>query len=195
MVDGPAGSPATARARFTSRGADMVLVTVRELRLLLGLLLVLFVTSETWRYVGRLSTFRVVLFALTTLAAALLVVALGLRRTLDRAAVRSATVRVGTEIVAFGAILFATFVVVGVASVDAGLVAEWSGREGGVLVSLGIGNPRLVLTRQLLQVAVFLGSLGALAFAVEVISDAGTRHTLVRDLVDPEGPAGTPEEG
>lgn len=185
MVDGPAGSPVTARNRFTSRGADVVLVTVRELRLLLGLLLVLFVTSETWRYVGRLSTFRVVLFALTTLAAALLVVGLGLRRTVDRSAVRSATVRVGTEIVAFGGILFATFVVVGVASVDAGLVAEWSGREGGVLVSLGIGSPPLVVTRQLLQVASFLGSLGALAFAVEVISDAGTRHTLVHDLVGP----------
>jgi uncharacterized membrane protein YjgN (DUF898 family) len=168
-----------------SRGADIVLVTVRELRLLLGLLLILFVTSETWRYVGRLTVFRVVGFTFATLVAALLVVGIGLRRMLERSAARRATVRVAVELLAFGSLLFATFVVVGVLSVDAELVAEWSGSKGGTLVSLGIGDPRLVITRQLLQVAAFLASLGALVFAVEVVADGGTRRVLISDLMEP----------
>lgn len=177
--------PRPARSRVASRGADMVLVTVRELRLLVGLLLILFVTSETWRYIGQLTAPRVVLFVLTTVAAAVAVVALGLRRTLGRPAAGPATVRVAAELLAFGTAIFLTFTVVGTVSVDAGLVAEWSGRPDGVLLSLGIGSPPLVVTRQLLQVAAFLAALGALAFAVEVISDAGTRRTLIRDLVEP----------
>jgi hypothetical protein len=97
---------------------------VRELRLLLGLLLILFVTSEVWRYVGQLTPLRLVLLVLTTVAAALLVVGLGLRRTLGQSAVWRATVRVGAEAIAFGAMIFATSVVIGVLSVEAGLVAE-----------------------------------------------------------------------
>ena len=183
MVDDVPGRR-TVRSQVASGGADVVLVTVRELRLLLGLLLILFVTSETWRYVGQLPVVRVVLFTLATLGAAVLVVAAGLRRMVPRPAVRHATVRVAAELVAFGAALFATFAVIGLVSVDAGLAAEWSGRQGGVLLSLGVGDPPLVLTRQLLQVAAFLASLGALVFAVEVIADAGTRRTLLRDLDD-----------
>jgi len=158
---------------------------VRELRLLLGLLLILFVTSETWRYVGRLASVRLLLAVLATVVAALLVIGLGLRRTLGRSAARLATVRVALEVLAFGAGLFGCFLVIGVLSIDAGLAAEWSGTADGVLLSLGVGDPPLVVTRQLLQVAAFLGSLGALAFAVEVISDADTRDTLVHDLLEP----------
>jgi hypothetical protein len=150
----------TARARIASRGADVVLVTVREMRLMLGLLLVLFVTSETWRYMGRLPVPRLVLLVLITLTAALLVVGLGLRHTLASAAVRRATTRVAVEVVAFGAALFLVFAVVGVLSVDADLVAEWTGEPGGVLLWLGIGRPSMVLTAPLLQVAAFLASLG-----------------------------------
>lgn len=187
MVDAEGRIPDTIRSRFASRSADVVLVTVRELRLMLGLLLILFVTSEVWRYIGRLTTARLVILLSTVSAAALLVVVLGLRHTLVPAAVRSATIRVVVEVVTFGATLFVTFVVVGIISVDAGLAAEWSGGPSGVLVSLGIGSPPLVLTRPLLQVAAFLAALGALVFAVEVIADAGTRHTLVHDLVELPG--------
>lgn len=185
MADASRGRSPTGRSRFAARGVDVVLVTVRELRLLLGLLLVLFVTSETWRYVGRLATVRLVLFVLVTLTAALLVVAMGLRRTVERPAVGRATVRVAGEVLAFGAALFAIFTAIGVLSIDAALVAEWSGSRSGTLMSLGVGGPPLVLTRQLLQVAAFLAALGALSFAVEVIADADTRQTLVRDLVAP----------
>lgn len=185
MVDVPNRDSRPVRSRVATRGADVVLVTVRELRLLLGLLLILFVTSETWRYVGQLTTVRVVLFVLATFTAALLVVGIGLRRMLGRSTVRRATVRVAVELIAFAMTIFVTFAVVGVVSVDAQLVAEWSGNPGGVLVSLGIGSPLLVITRQLLQVAAFLSALGALVFAVEVVADASTRRTLIRDLVEP----------
>lgn len=173
------------RRKLAARGADLILLTVRELRLLLGLLLILFVTSETWRYVGRLDTVRLLLLAFATVAAAALVVGLGLRRTLDASIVGRAALRIGVAVVTFGAGLFLTLVVVGVVSVDADLAAEWSGGTADVLVSLSIGGPPLVVTRQLLQVAAFLSSLGALVLAVEVITDAGTRHTLIADLVVP----------
>lgn len=163
----------------------MVLVTVRELRLVLGLLLVLFVTSETWRWIGRLTAPRLVLFSLVALAAALTVVAVGLRRTVARPAVARATVRVAAELITLGALLFGAFVTVGVLSVDAGVVADWSGTGDGVLLSLGVGDPPLVLTRPLLQVSAFLAALGALAFAIEVIVDEETRNSLLRDLVEP----------
>jgi hypothetical protein len=194
MADVPSRGSPTVRSRVAARGVDVVLVTVRELRLLLGLLLVLFVTSETWRYVGRLTTSRLVLFVLATLAGALLVVGLGVRRTVGRSAVRRATVRVAVEVLAFTAALFAAFTVIGVLSVDAGLVAEWSGSPDGVLVTLGVGSPPLVLTAPLLQVSGFLAALGGLSFAVEVISDADTRATIVRDLVDPDDGDPAPQQ-
>jgi succinate dehydrogenase hydrophobic anchor subunit len=177
-----------ARSSIAHRGVDVVLVTVRELRLVLGLLLVLFVTSETWRWIGRLTAPRLALFMLVTLVAALLVVAVGLRRTVARPAVHRATVRVAGEVVGLGAILFGAFAAVGVLSVDAGVVADWSGSGNGILLSLGVGDPPLVLTRQLLQVSAFLAALGALAFAIEVIVDEGTRHSLLRDIVEPTEP-------
>jgi hypothetical protein len=98
-------------------------------------------------------------------------------------------VRVAAGVVSFGAVLFLTSTLVGVASVDAALAAEWSGSSGGVLVSLGIGSPELVVTRPLLQVAAFLAALGGLSFAVEVVADANTRRTLVGDLVGAAGGA------
>ena len=118
----------------------MVLVTCASC-VFCSLLLILFVTSETWRYVGQLDGVRVIPLALATCSAAVLVVGLGLRRTLDPSIVRRATVRITVETIAFGALLFATLVVVGVVSVDADLVAEWSGSDAGVLVSLSIGGP------------------------------------------------------
>ena len=177
--------PKAAGARVASRGADVVLVTVREMRLLLGLLLVLFVTSETWRYIGRLSVPRFLLLLSITVIVALLVVVLGLRHMIRSSAARAAITRVGGEVLAFGAALFLVFSLVGVISMDADLVAEWTGAPDAVLLSLGLGRPPMVLTAPLLQVAGFLASLGALAMAVEVVTDASTRRLLVGDLVEP----------
>lgn len=185
MIDISRSDSSGARASIAHRGVDVVLVTVRELRLVLGLLLVLFVTSETWRWIGRLTAPRLMLFVLVTLVAALAVVAVGLRRTVPRPAVQRATRRVAGEVIAFGAILFGAFATVGVLSVDAGVVADWAGSGDGVLLALGVGDPPLVVTRELLNVSAFLAALGALAFAIEVLVDEGTRHSLLRDLVEP----------
>lgn len=176
-------------ARLASRGADVVLVTVREMRLLLGLLLVLFLTSETWRYIGRLSVPRFVLLVVITLTVALLVVGLGLRHTIGASAVKRAITRVAGEVLAFGAALLLVFIVIGVLSVDADLVGEWTGEPAVVLVSLGLGRPPMVLSAPLLQVGGFLASFGALAFAVEVVTDVSTRQLLVGDLAEPGEPA------
>ena len=114
--------------RLASHGADVLLVVVRELRLLLGLLLVLFMTSETWRYVGRLTGPRLAALVLVLLGASLLVVVIGLRRTypgtLRRVNVGRATVRVSLEVLTFATILFVGFGLLGVVTIDAGLVAQ-----------------------------------------------------------------------
>jgi hypothetical protein len=166
------------------------MVVVRELRLLLGLLVVLFMTSETWRYVGRLTGPRLAAVVVALLGASMLVVVVGLRRvyadSLRREDVRRAVVRVAGEVVAFAAALLVGFGLVGVVTIDAGLVAEWTSGSSEVVVSLDLGQPPLVLTRPLLQVSAFLAALGALAFAVEAISDPDTRLTLLRDLAEPD---------
>ena len=172
------------------------MVVVRELRLLLGLLVVLFMTAETWRYVGRLTGPRLAAVVLALLVASGLVVAVGLRRTyadsLTSEDVRRAIVRVAGETVGFGATLFVGFGLVGVVTIDAGVVADWTSGSGDVLVSLDLGRPPLALTRPLLQVSAFLAALGALTFSVEAISDPDARRSLLRDLVEPDDGARPP---
>ena len=122
---------------------------------------------------------------LITLTVALLVVGLGPRHTIEASAVKRAVTRVASEVLAFGAAIFLVFAIVGVLSVDADLVREWTGEPAAVLVSLGFGRPPMVVTAPLLQVGGFPACLGALAFAVEVVTDASTRQLLVGDLVEP----------
>ncbi|GAA3061119.1 hypothetical protein GCM10010464_26870 [Pseudonocardia yunnanensis] len=76
-----------------------------------------------------------------------------------------------------------TFVVIGLVSLGADLVAEWSGSDADVVTAPGVGAPPLVVTRQLLKAAAFLSAVGVLGFAVEVIMDADTRHILIGDVV------------
>ena len=75
-----------------------------------------------------------------TLVAALIVIVMGLRR-LEPAHAGRATVRVASEVIAFGGALFGTFLVVGILSIDAELVAAWSDSQDGVLVSLALKPP------------------------------------------------------
>ncbi|MGY1617417.1 hypothetical protein ACI797_11825 [Geodermatophilus sp. SYSU D00691] len=175
----------TRPARLRTRGADVVLVTVRELRLLLGLLLVLFVTSETWRYVGRLGPARLLLVVTVVVGGALGVATVGLRRSLptslDRSTTRRSTARVATEVVGFGAALFAGFTAFGALTVDEQLVEEWTSAPADVL--FGLHGAPVVVTRALVQVAAFLGALGALAFSVEAVVDPAARQTLLHDLL------------
>ena len=164
-----------------------MLVAARELRLLLGLLFLLFVTAETWRFVGRLSEPRLAVVAAVAVGAAVVLTVVGIRRTvpttLGRDLTRKATLRVVAEVLGFGVGLTIGFVVLGLGTVDRELVAEWTGAPAAVAWSAGIGEPNLVITGPLLQVAIFLGSLGTLAFALEAVIDPETRHTLLRDLL------------
>jgi hypothetical protein len=75
------------------------------------------------------------------------------------------------------------FTVLGAVTMDVLLVAEWTGVPAGEVASIGLGDV-VVVTRALVQVAAFLAALGALAFAVEVVVDPGTRATLLGDLLD-----------
>ena len=174
------------RSRLRSRGSEVVLVAARELRLLLGLMLVLFVTSETWRYVGRLPLPRLLPLLAVVSGTALLVAVVGVRRVLsglDRSTRRRAVTRVALEVIGFGGAVLGVFTVLGAVTMDVALVAEWTGVPVGSVPSIGLGDV-VVVTRALAQVAAFLAVLGALAFAVEVVLDPDTRDTLLADLLD-----------
>jgi hypothetical protein len=164
-------------------------VAVRELRLLFGVLLILFLTSEVWRYAGRLDGLRLTFVISSTLGMAGIVVGVGLRRTLSATFTRStssrAALRVITEVTTFGVLLCLLLSVLGFVSMDYGLVAEWSG-DGAprVLLDIGVFNQRLVITPPLLQVSACLGTLGSLVFAIEVVLDAEARTDLLSDLLD-----------
>ena len=174
------------RSRMQSRGSEIVLVAARELRLLLGLMLVLFVTSETWRYVGRLTLTRLVPLLAVVLGTSILVAVVGVRRVLsglDPTTRRRAVTRVALEVVAFGGALLGIFTALGACTMDVTMVAEWTGVPVSEVTSIGLGDA-VVVTRALAQVAAFLAALGALAFAVEAVLDPDTRATLLDDLLD-----------
>lgn len=81
-------------------------MAVRELRLLLGLVFLLFLPAEVWRFVGRLDAARLITFSGAICAATVALTIAGLRRTLPptmaRGLVRRATTRVVGEVLAFG---------------------------------------------------------------------------------------------
>ena len=174
------------RSRMQSRGSEIVLVAARELRLLLGLMLVLFVTSETWRFIGRLPLPRLLPLLAVVLGTSILVAVVGVRRVLsglDPTTARRAATRVALEVVAFGGALLGGFTALGAGTMDVPLVAEWTGVPVSAVTSIGLGDA-VVVTRALAQVAAFLAVLGALAFAVEAVLDPDTRATLLADLLD-----------
>lgn len=179
---------AAGRHLVRARGADVILVAVRELRLLMGVLLILFVTSETWRYVGRLTGPRLGLIMAVALSTTVLLAATGLQRALrevlGRGLARRAAVRLVGEAMTFGLAVTVGFVALGFVTVDRDLVAEWTGAPAAVWASAEIAALPLVLTRSLVQVAAFLGALGALVFAIEAVVDPATRQTLLRDLLE-----------
>lgn len=168
----------------------MVLVAARELKVLLGLVFVLFLTAEVWRFIGRLDPVRLIVLVCGVIATAMLIPVAGLRRTLPTTMgsgmLRRATTRVVGEVLAFGLTLGLSLVAFGFLTMDRALVAEWSGAPPGVLWTWSGGGWRLDLTPPLVQVGAFLGSISMVAFALEVLTDEQTRHTLVGDLIDPQ---------
>ncbi|MBL9175308.1 MAG: hypothetical protein JNL10_17340 [Verrucomicrobiales bacterium] len=172
---------------FRRRGADVLLVSVREMKVLLGLVFVLFLTTEVWRFVGRLDSVRLIVLVGGITAASMIILIAGLRRTLPttmgRRSLMLATRRVVGEVLAFGITLGAAFIVFGFLTMDRVLVEEWSGAAANLLWTCAAGGWRFDLTRPLIQVSAFLGSISMVAFALEVLTDAHTRHSLVGDLI------------
>lgn len=200
---------------FTARrgavtGEGLVLA-LRELRLLLVLLLVLFLTDETWRYVGMLAAPRLVFLIAGSVVAALVLIAVGLRRHLRSAAtvrvpgavegepVRSVvaprgahrrlvarvTGRVWLEMLTLGIVVAGLFALLGITTVDAELTRDLAGEDSVRLFGLTeILGEELVASAALLQVAGFLGALAAVVFAIEVLVDDEARHELIDDTVE-----------
>lgn len=182
-------SRARRRGKAFRRLAGAQAVAVRELRLLFGLLLILFLTSEVWRYAGRLDGVRLAFVLVAALGAMAVLVGVGLRRTLPAAMSRTvasrAVLRVAAEAVVFGVLLSLLLGGLGFITMDYGLVQEWSGADPlTVLLDLRVLGARLVVTPPLLQVAACLGALGSLVFAIEVLLDAEVRADLLADLID-----------
>jgi hypothetical protein len=190
---------------------EALLLTARELRLVLTLLLVMFMTGEAWRYVGALSRPRLVVLIAGPFLAAFGLIGVGLSRQLraaetvlvpgtgagdppravmaPRAAYRRLLARVRArvwlETLLVSTAVAGLFGFLGLATVDADLTREWSGQNSiQVLRSVTILGEELVLSAALVQVAAFLGALAALSFAVEVVADEESRRELTDDLLD-----------
>ena len=186
---------------------EALVLTARELRLVLTLLLVMFMTGEAWRYVGALTGPRLLVLIAGPVLAAFALIGVGLGRQLrpaetvpvpgeptravmapraaHRRLVRRARVRVWLETLSVSVAVAGLFGLLGLATVDAALTREWSGQASvPVLQSVTILGEELVVSATLLQVAGFLGALAALVFAVEVLVDEESRHELIDDLLE-----------
>jgi hypothetical protein len=188
---------------------EALVLAVRELRLLLVLLLVLFITDETWRYIGNLAAPRLVLLIAGSVLAALALVAVGFRRQLRPAAivrltgsaqtarsvvaprvahrrlVARATGRVWLETLTLGIVVTGSFALLGITTVDAELTRDLSGQEsGGVFRVVHVMGEELVASGALLKVAGFLGALAMVVFAIEALVDDEARHELLDDTLE-----------
>jgi hypothetical protein len=181
-------------------------LTARELRLVLTLLLVMFMTGEAWRYIGALTGPRLIVLIAGPVLAAFALIGVGLGRQLrpaetvrvpgggevvgaprvaHRRLVARARMRVWLETLSVSIAVAGLFGLLGVATVDAELTREWSGHASvPVLQSITILGEELVVSAALLQVAGFLGALAALMFAIEVLVEEESRHELIDDLLE-----------
>jgi hypothetical protein len=186
-------------------------LTARELRLVLTLLLVMFMTGEVWRYVGTLAGPRLMVVIAGPALTAFTLIAVGLGRQLratetvrvsgahegeparavvaprvaHRRLVARARGRVWLETLSVSIAVAALFAFLGVATVDADLTGEWSGQSSvEALQLIKILGEEVVVSTALLQVAGFLGALAALVFAIEVLVDEQSRYELIDDLLE-----------
>jgi hypothetical protein len=195
------------------RGAivgEALVLTARELRLVLTLLLVMFMTGEAWRYAGTLAGPRLLVLIGGPALTAFVLIGVGLGRQLrpaetvrvpgttdgqpravvapraaHRRLVARARGRVWLETLSVSIAVAALFGFLGVATVDAELTREWTGQASvQVLQLIRILGEELVVSAALVQVAGFLGALAALVFAIEVLVDEQSRHELIDDLLE-----------
>jgi hypothetical protein len=208
----PAGQvrPPESSARKGAVVGEALVLTARELRLVLTLLLVMFMTGEAWRYVGTLAGPRLLVVIGGPLLAAFVLIGVGLGRQLrpaetvrvpgvagseptravvapraaHRRLVARARGRVWLETLSVSIAVAALFGFLGVATVDAELTGEWTGQASAqVLQLIRILGEELVVSAALVQVAGFLGALAALVFAVEVLVDEQSRYEVIDDLL------------
>jgi hypothetical protein len=206
----PAGQvrPPEPRTRKGAVVGEALVLTARELRLVLTLLLVMFMTGEAWRYVGTLAGPRLLVVIGGPVLAAFVLIGVGLGRQLrpaetvrvpravaseptravvaPRAAYRRlvarARGRVWLETLSVSIAVAALFGFLGVATVDAELTREWTG-QASVQPLIRVLGEELVLSAALVQVAGFLGALAALVFAIEVLVDEQSRYEVIDDLL------------
>jgi hypothetical protein len=208
----PAGQvrPPEPRARKGAVIGEALVLTARELRLVLTLLLVMFMTGEAWRYVGTLAGPRLLVVIGGPVLAAFVLIGVGLGRQLrpaetvrvpgtvaseptravvaprvaHRRLVARARGRVWLETLSVSIAVAALFAFLGVATVDAELTHDWTGQASvQVLQLIRILGEELVVSVALVQVAGFLGALAALVFAIEVLVDEQSRYEVIDDLL------------
>jgi hypothetical protein len=213
LQSAPAGRvrPGESRAPKGAVVGEALVLTARELRLVLTLLLVMFMTGEVWRYAGTRTGPRLLLMIAGPVLAAFVLIWVGLGRQLrpaetvrvpraadgqathavmapnvaHRRLVRRARGRVWLETVSVSLAVAALFTFLGVATVDAELTREWTGQASAEMFRfIKLQGEELVVSVALLQVAGFLGALSALVFAIEVLVDEQSRHELIDDLLD-----------
>lgn len=89
----------------------------------------------------------------------------------------------GLQILLVSALIGAFFVGFGALATDPNMIRSWTGDGVGVLGRVPVWGHEVVLTRELVQVTVFLASFSGLYFAVYAPTDSTHRAEFYEDLV------------
>ena len=192
-------------------GWEAMKLAIASMPLLLAVLLVLFVTSESWQFFGRIENERFVVVLSVFMLATLIVIWTGVRGLAATGTPTAPAIRRLTFDTLFvAAAVFVVFVAMGVAAIDDKLTQTWASRDGserlerlGVeelwerkhdggmeLYDLGkVLGEQLFLSEPLLRVAALLAGFAALTFAVELFTDSRLTKQIVnpRLRLPPEG--------
>lgn len=90
----------------------------------------------------------------------------------------------GLRILIVAATIGLFFVGFGLIAIGPDVIATWTGRAPETIATFGLWGKSIVLTRDLLQVAVFLASFSGLYFTVYALTDATYRQEFYEDVAD-----------
>lgn len=89
----------------------------------------------------------------------------------------------GVQIIFVSVLIGVFFVAFGLITVTPEVIEAWSGIRPHVIATLSTGSRPLVLSRELVQVAIFLASFSGLYFTVSAITDETYRKEFYEDIV------------
>lgn len=90
----------------------------------------------------------------------------------------------GIQIIFVSVLIGAFFVAFGLIAITPGVIEAWAGLRPHELTTLNVGARSLILSRELVQVAIFLASFSGLYFTVSAITDETYRKEFYEDILE-----------